>query len=84
VDFAPGVDEILLSDDVFSGIAEGALAAAAFHTGSAATDANHHVIYDNVSGNLYFDADGTGAIEAQLFAILQPGLNLSAADFTVI
>ena len=49
-----------------------------------AQDADDHILYDSSTGNLYFDADGNGAIAPQLFATLHEGLDLTAADFIVI
>jgi len=42
-------------------------------------------IYNSSTGSLFYDADGTGTDFAAIkFAVLTPGLSLSAADFTVI
>ena len=35
-------------------------------------------------GKLYFDADGSGSIAAVMFGIVQPSLDLSPTDFSVI
>jgi serralysin len=84
-DFAVGTDHIELDDDVFThaGVV-GTLAAGAFYVGSAAHDASDRIIYDPVTGNLYYDADGTGAGAAVLFAHLQTGLAPTNADFQII
>ena len=83
--FAVANDSIELDDAVFTGIgAAGSLAASAFVVGSAATDANHRVIYDDRTGELYFDADGNGAGAAVLFARMAAGLDLVAGNFDVI
>ena len=83
--FATGSDRIALDDAVFTGIgALGTLAPGAFATGPAAGDADDRIIYNNATGQLFFDADGSGAGAAVQFATLSPGLNLTAADFTVI
>ena len=62
----------------------GALPAGAFTTGSAATTADHRVVYNQATGELYYDADGNGAGTAALFATLQGAPVLTASDFTVI
>ena len=41
-------------------------------------------LYDPATGNLSYDADGTGAVAAIRFAILTPGLTMTNADFVVI
>jgi Ca2+-binding RTX toxin-like protein len=84
-DFAAGTDHIQLDDDIFTQAgAIGTLAAGAFYAGSAAHDASDRIIYDPVSGNLYYDADGNGSVAAILFAHLQSGLALTNADIEII
>ncbi|WP_303762534.1 calcium-binding protein [Sphingobium yanoikuyae] len=83
-DFAIGTDDILIDNAVFTGLATGALTASAFHIGSQAGDASDRIIYDNQTGALWFDADGSGGIAAVQFATLTPQLALSAADFLVV
>lgn len=41
------------------------------NAGGLAEDADDHILYDTLSGNLYYDADGSGAGERTLFAELQ-------------
>ena len=65
----------------FTGIGLGALAANAFVIGSAATTADHRIIYDATTGALFYDADGDGAGAAMQFATLGAGLALTNADF---
>jgi Ca2+-binding RTX toxin-like protein len=83
-DFNVAADTVLLDDAVFAGLTPGALAAGAFVTGSAAADADDRVIYDAAAGSLLFDADGSGAGAAVLFATLDAGLALTAGDFLVV
>ena len=86
-DFLHGADRILLSGGAgqpFAALAEGALAEGSFVTGIAAADADDFIIYDSASGQIFYDADGSGAGSAVLFATVQPGVALSAADFIVI
>jgi serralysin len=88
LDFEHLIDDIVLDDDFFkklSATAGSALPAAQFRIGSA-QDSNDYVIYNPVSGNLYYDADGNGSGAAALVATL--GLvthpALSSDDFVVI
>jgi Ca2+-binding RTX toxin-like protein len=83
-DFAVGQDKIYLDDAIFSALAGGALPAEAFAIGSAAADANDRIVYDPVTGALYYDADGSGGSEAIQFAVVHEGLGLTASDFYVI
>lgn len=84
VDYNVAADTIRLENAVFAGLAVGKLAATAFHTGSAAADASDRIIYNDVSGALLFDADGTGGGAAIKFASLAAGLAMTNADFAVI
>jgi len=80
-DFETGVDRILLSHAIFGAIAPGALDLGALVLGSAALDADDRILYDPVTGVLSYDADGSGAGEAVVFATLEPLTSLSAGDF---
>ena len=84
VDFVSGTDKIALENKVFTGLSEGALPAGAFVTGTAAQDSNDRIIYDNTTGQIYFDADGNGSGAAILFATIGAGTALVSTDFTVI
>jgi len=64
--------------------ATGTLASTAFAIGTAATTTSHRIIYNTGTGDLWYDADGTGATAAIRFATLQTGLALTNADFVVI
>ena len=46
--------------------------------------ANDRLVYDRSSGNLYWDADGSGAGAKLLFAVLENKPALDAGDFIVI
>jgi Ca2+-binding RTX toxin-like protein len=64
--------------------AAGTLAAGAFVTGSAAADADDRIIYNNATGALIYDSNGTGAGGATQFALLSTGLALTNSNFTVV
>ena len=58
-----------------------------FHSAAGASaghDADDRVVYDTSTGNLWYDADGSGAGEAQLIATLPVGAALVATDIEVI
>ncbi len=82
-DFALGQDTIALIGSAF-GLAAGALAFELFAFGTVATEAQHRVIYDQFTGNIWFDADGSGAGGRQQVASLTDGLALTFADFGVL
>ncbi|TDT75640.1 Ca2+-binding RTX toxin-like protein [Litoreibacter halocynthiae] len=84
-DFAAADDTIQLDSSVFAGLDAGELSAIEFlsnDTGLAET-ADQRVIYDSVTGNLYFDSDGSGVAEGVQFATLSAGLVLDASDFII-
>jgi Ca2+-binding RTX toxin-like protein len=81
-DFA-GSDLIHLDNAVFTGIGAG-LGPGEFRIGTSAADASDRIIYNSVTGALFFDADGAGGAGQVRFAMLDPGLALSNADFLMI
>jgi len=84
-DFSAADDTIALDDAVFGGgLTPGALPAGAFVIGSAAVDGDDRIIYNSATGQLFFDADGSGVGAAVHFATLQGAPALTAADFVVI
>jgi Ca2+-binding RTX toxin-like protein len=85
VDFNVADDTIHLHEDIFSSLSAAAgMQPGQFRIGPAAQDADDHIIYDNVSGSLFYDADGNGAASQVRFAVLSPGLALTHLDFFVI
>lgn len=84
-DFSVVDDTIVLDRTIYSGISStGALSTDAFWSGTSAHDSSDRIIYDKVTGNLFYDADGLGGAAAVKFAQLGTGLTLSNADFLVI
>jgi serralysin len=85
-DFNVAGDTIWIDNAVFLGLADGALAAGAFtaNADGNAGDSSDRIIYETDTGNLYFDADGTGAGAKVLFAKLDAGLALTNSDFVVL
>jgi len=84
ISFSPIDDLFVLSSTVLTGLSLGALSASQFVIGTESLDADDRIIYDPITGNLYFDVDGTlGDDVPVLFATMAPGLALTAADFVV-
>jgi Ca2+-binding RTX toxin-like protein len=89
-DFVSGEDRIFLDHLAFTEIgAPGAFAAgdARFFSGAGATsgaDADDRIVYDTGTGELYYDADGSGAGASLVFGTLQGAPALTAADFSVL
>ena len=85
-DFTAGGDRIELENAMFTGLATGVLAASAFvaNLTGIATTAAQRIIYETDTGDLFFDADGSGAGASVRFATLNPGLGLANTDFLVV
>lgn len=84
MDYDTAKDLMQLSAKQFDGLALGNLDANAFAIGTAAADADDHIIYDSAAGRLYFDSDGSGDAAQLLFATIGTGLALDAGDFRII
>ncbi len=84
-DFEAGVDRFALDDAVFHGSdGTGPLSAAFKQIGLGAIDSSDRIIYDKASGKVFYDADGSGGVSAQiLFATVDAGTVLKASDFLV-
>jgi Ca2+-binding RTX toxin-like protein len=84
MDFAAD-DFMVLDRNVFGAAGPQArLAGDAFTVGTAARDAEDRLVYDQASGKLFYDADGTGAGAQILFAQLSAGAELGVADFQIV
>ena len=86
-DFSAAADTIRLDKAVFAALTvSGPLAASAFkNMDAAAIDADDRIIYKASTGNLYYDADGSGtAFAAIKFANIANHVALTSADFVVI
>lgn len=84
LDFNVKVDTIRLNDTVFTKLQSGKLSPDSFVVGSKALDAQHRIIYNNKTGTLSYDPDGSGQARAVQFAKVDAGLKLTAADFLII
>lgn len=85
LDFVTRDDTILLDDAIFGGLPLGTLASGRLAMGTAAKDSDDRILYDQATGNLYFDPDGNGVLAAVQFAtLLGASGKLTAADFVVI
>jgi Ca2+-binding RTX toxin-like protein len=76
-------DTIVLDQAIFGGIGLGSVAGSQFVIGTDAQDAGDRIIYNDATGAVYYDSDGTGATVAIQFAQLSPGLALTNHDFFV-
>ena len=87
-DFSAADDDIWLAKSVMAGLGSvmGALGADAFWGGvgiSGSHDGTDRVIYNQTTGALYYDADGTGRAASIQIGQLTAGTILSASDVFV-
>ncbi|MEH1789452.1 MAG: calcium-binding protein [Nostoc sp.] len=67
------------------GLSIGSLSASQFTLGTSATTSSQRFIYDNITGALFFDQDGSAGGFAQVkFAQLSAGLSLTKNNFVVV
>lgn len=83
-DFSPVDDTIRLENTVFAALTTtGTVAASAFKLGTTASTPAHRILYDTATGNLRYDADGTGPTAAVRFATLTTKPAINNLDFIV-
>ena len=84
LDFDASNDKIALSYSIFAkaGVV-GPLLAGAFQLGEAANDAGDRIIYDQTTGSLWYDVDGTGSKVAKEFARVTAGVILTPDNFMI-
>ncbi|MGO4706476.1 hypothetical protein AB4072_11970 [Microvirga sp. 2MCAF38] len=83
-DFNPTYDTIQLSKAIFTNLKAGTLASSEFRIGDKALDADDHIIYNNKTGAVYYDADGNGSGAAVQFATISNLAKLTKADFFIV
>lgn len=84
-DFLSADDTIQVDASGFGGGLEpGAIAINQFFLGSSANDPQDRFIYNENSGALYFDRDGTGSAAQIQFASLSNSFLINSSDIVVI
>jgi Ca2+-binding RTX toxin-like protein len=76
-------DTLLLKGSVFGGMTAGALSTANFVTGTKAGDTSDRIIFDQASGRMWYDSDGTGAATQVLVATFEQNAIVTAGDIEV-
>lgn len=84
-DFNRADDTMELDGRAFAGIGNGAVDVTEFKANRSgnATDASDRIVYETDTGKLFYDVDGDGAAQRVQFAVLNPRLGVSEADFLV-
>jgi Ca2+-binding RTX toxin-like protein len=88
-DFNPKYDSVQLENKFFTKLGKGSSKGVKFKADmfvkcDAAKDKEDRIIYDNKTGALYYDQDGTGAKAQVKIATLSKNLMLTYHDFFVI
>jgi serralysin len=86
-DFVSGGDHLVFNNAIFTRIgADGALKNGAFtaNTTGEAGDRGDRVVHNTVTGEVFYDADGSRSGAAKLVAVIGTGLDLGAPDVLVI
>ena len=76
-------DLIHLDNTVFIGVGA-TLDPEEFRLGPSVSGASDRIIYNGVTGAMFFDVDGAGGTAQVRFATLDTGLALSSADFLMV
>ncbi|MBR1257947.1 calcium-binding protein [Bradyrhizobium sp. AUGA SZCCT0240] len=83
-DFNDANDTFRLDDAIFTALSSGTLGANQFEIGATADEAADRIIYNQATGELFYDADGDlGGFTQIQFAQVTPGISLSNSDFIV-
>lgn len=84
-DFTSGEDTFKIKAVNFkSGLRQGSLSDDRFVLGNVANDADDRFLYDQSTGQFFFDSDGSGDISPILLATLSNRPNLTAQDITIL
>lgn len=92
LDFNPKEDRFWLDNAIFTKLGSGSSSSPVRISnswledgaGASPNDSDDYLIYDKNTGKLSYDADGSGPGAAIVFAQLQPGLDLTTANFYVV
>jgi Ca2+-binding RTX toxin-like protein len=76
-------DRIVLSWDMFAAAGYQYLSGAAFTLGPAATTTAQRIVYNQSTGELFYDVDGSGAAAQVTFAVIASHQQLSAQSFYI-
>ncbi|WP_114948944.1 calcium-binding protein [Microvirga calopogonii] len=79
-DFSVSEDTIALSRSIFGGFGSSVWVA----VGQGAGPGGAQIVYDDTTGNLFYDADGAGGVAQVKFAHLTAGLTLTSGNFVLI
>lgn len=83
-DFQHRIDMFAINHLLFPNVGpQGIMTNHWFFSTAQAAEGRQGIIYDKETGEVFSDADGIGSAPRVLFALVDPGLNLTATDFFV-
>jgi len=82
-DYSAASDTIFLDHKVFTKLKIWFLDSSAFVVGTKAKDKSDKIIYNNKTGELFYDPDGTGKAAQVKFAVLETKAKLTASEFFI-
>lgn len=83
-DFAHHSDKFAINHLLFPNVGpQGIMTNNWFYSTAQAAEGRQGIIYDKDTGEVFSDADGIGSAPRVLFALVDPGTNLTASDFLV-
>jgi serralysin len=82
-DFSASEDVIGLSAAIFPNLPVGVLDSSRLAIGPSASNPNQRVIYDKITGRVFFDSDGSGTTQAQLVVTIPVNLNLTPPNIEI-
>ena len=83
-DFNAAADTVRIDNAIFTAVRARAPPSAKFYQGTAAHDADDRIIYNRVTGELAYDADGNGSGAAVTFAVISNKVAMTNADFVIV
>jgi len=84
-DFESGTDKIELAKSIMTRLGSlGELTEAQFKIGAAASESSHRIIYNETTGGLFYDADGSGKGAAVQIALLGVNTDLTHDDIFIV
>jgi hypothetical protein len=83
MDFNVDGDRLRLDDAIFGQLSAGTLKSSQFRVGEKAMDSNDYIIYNQNTGDVYYDRDGSDSAAAVKFAVIDNKALLTYANFIV-
>jgi Ca2+-binding RTX toxin-like protein len=83
MDFNVDDDRLHLDDAIFGQLSAGTLKSSQFRIGAEALDSDDYIIYNQNTGDVYYDRDGSGSAAAAKLAVIDNKALLTHTNFIV-